>query len=134
MFGMMPGNRVEVKSGLAYDYVRVRDESVRAEADINALASKDAKSAAVMVWNYHDDNLPAPDAPGFDSAERFAQPESACSSLPHRQGNSATPTKPGRKWARPNPTAEQIAELEKAGQLKQLSAPESVSVKAVPPL
>ena len=58
MFGMMPATRVEVKSGLAYDYVRMRDESVRAEADINALASKDAKSAAVMVWNYHDDNVP----------------------------------------------------------------------------
>jgi xylan 1,4-beta-xylosidase len=38
---------------------------VRAEADINALATKDAKAAAVMVWHYHNDNLPAPDAPVF---------------------------------------------------------------------
>jgi xylan 1,4-beta-xylosidase len=63
MFGMMQGNRVEVKQNLAYDYTKVRDESVRGEADINALAAKDAKTATVMVWHYHDDNLTTPDAP-----------------------------------------------------------------------
>jgi xylan 1,4-beta-xylosidase len=57
MFGMMEGNRVEVKQNLAYDFKKVRDQSVREAADINALASKGTNSAGVMVWNYHDDNV-----------------------------------------------------------------------------
>jgi xylan 1,4-beta-xylosidase len=28
--------------------------------DVHALATRDARSAAVLVWNYHDDDLPAP--------------------------------------------------------------------------
>ena len=129
MFGMMPGTRVEVKNGLAYDYARIRDQSVRAEADINALASKDGKSAAVMVWNYHDDNLPAPDAPV----------SIRLNGLPNRKvlvhhyridKQFSNSYEAWKKMGSPKaPTAEQIAELEKAGQLKQLSAPEPVVVK-----
>jgi xylan 1,4-beta-xylosidase len=40
MFGMMEGNRVEVTQNLAYDFKKVRAQSVREAADINALASK----------------------------------------------------------------------------------------------
>jgi xylan 1,4-beta-xylosidase len=57
MFGMMEGNRVEVTQNLAYDFKKVRAQSVREAADINALASKGTNSAGVMVWNYHDDNV-----------------------------------------------------------------------------
>lgn len=128
MFGLMPGERVAVKNGLAYDYARVRDESVRAEADINALASKDARSAAVMVWNYHDDNLPAPDAPvsirlkGLPGKRALVQHYR----IDQQFSNSYEVWK---KMGSPKtPTAEQIARLEKAGQLQQLSAPERITI------
>ncbi|WP_410528574.1 GH39 family glycosyl hydrolase [Spirosoma sp. KUDC1026] len=129
MFGMMPTNRVEVKAGLAYDYVRIRDKSVRDEADINALASKDAKSAAVMVWNYHDDNLPGLDAPV--SVHLTGLPNGNVT-LHHyrvdRQYSNSYET--WKKMGSPKtPSAEQVAQLEKAGQLQQFSAPERVSVK-----
>ncbi len=58
MFGMMSGDRVAVKGDLAYDYITVRDSSVRRkERDISALATVDKKKAAVMLWNYHDLNI-----------------------------------------------------------------------------
>ncbi len=128
MFGMMPTNRVEVNSGLAYDYGRIRDESVRAEADINALAAKDAKSAAVMVWNYHDDNVPAPDAP---VTVRLRGLPNKTVTLHHYRidGQFSNSYEAWKKMGSPKtPTAEQVAQLEKAGQLQQLSNPERVQV------
>ncbi|QIP15196.1 beta-xylosidase [Spirosoma aureum] len=128
MFGMMPTTRVDVKSGLAYDYVRVRDASVRAEADINALASKDAQSAAVMVWNYHDDNVPAPDAPV--SVRLKGLPNKKVLLHHYRIDKEFSNSyEVWKKMGSPkNPTTEQVAELEAAGQLKELSAPEPVTV------
>jgi xylan 1,4-beta-xylosidase len=129
MFGMMPPNRVEVKNGLAYDYARIRDESVRGEADINALASKDAKSAAVMVWNYHDDNLPGPDASIKISLTGLPAKNVTIHHyrIDQKFSNSYEAWK---KMGSPKtPSAEQVTQLEKAGQLQQFSAPERVSVK-----
>ena len=58
MFGMMSGDRVEVSGDLAYDFLTVRDSSVRGEVpDVNVLATVDRNSAAVMIWNYHDLNV-----------------------------------------------------------------------------
>lgn len=130
MFGMMPGNRVEVsQSGLAYDYARIRDKSVRDEPDVNALASKDGKSAAVMVWNYHDDNVPAPDAPVMLKVNGI----SASKATVHHYRIDAGHSNAYEVWKKmgspQQPTAAQISELEKAGQLQMLNAPESVSVK-----
>ncbi|QMW00471.1 GH39 family glycosyl hydrolase [Spirosoma foliorum] len=129
MFGMMQGNRVAVKGGLAYDYARIRDQSVRAEDDINAFATKDSKTASVMVWNYHDDNLPAPDAPvtvqvkGIPGAKVLLQHYR----IDKQFSNSYEAWK---KMGSPKtPTSEQIAELEKAGQLQLLTSPEWITVK-----
>jgi xylan 1,4-beta-xylosidase len=62
MLGQMKGDRVQTESTGALSRTNVRDRSVRQRADVAALASRDARSAAVLVWNYHDDDLPAPPA------------------------------------------------------------------------
>ena len=60
MFGMMQGNRVEVSTENALSADVVIQDGVKGEQpDINALASTDGKSISIMVWNYHDDDLPA---------------------------------------------------------------------------
>ena len=41
----------------------IRDKGVRGAPDISALAARSARSATVLMWNYHDDDLPAPAAP-----------------------------------------------------------------------
>ncbi|WP_159466888.1 GH39 family glycosyl hydrolase [Dyadobacter sp. 3J3] len=129
MFGMMQGTRVEVKQNLAYDFLKVRNESVRGEPDINAFASKDQKEAAVMVWNYHDDNKPAPDAPvdihikGISAQKVLVQHYR----IDQKYSNSYEVWK---KMGSPkNPSAEQITTLEKAGQLQLLTSPEWINIK-----
>ncbi|WP_461050008.1 GH39 family glycosyl hydrolase [Spirosoma arcticum] len=128
MFGMMPANRVAVKQELAYDYVKIRDQSVRGEPDINALAAKGAKEAAVMVWHYHDDNLTTPDAPVTVRIKgvpaKKVQLQHYRIDQTHSNSYEAWKTMGSPK----SPTPEQIAKLEKAGQLQLIGPPESVTV------
>ncbi len=129
MFGMMAGNRVEVIQNLAYDYKKVRDESVRGAADINALAAKSIKSASIMVWNYHDDMTPAPDATVNVAIKGLP----ANKVLLHhyridgKHSNSYTVWK--SMGSPKQPSAQQILILQQAGQLQQLNAPQWVSPK-----
>ena len=129
MFGMMQGNRVDVNTDLAYDFSRIKNESVRGERDINALAAKEGQSATVMVWNYHDDNITGPDAPvdltlkGIPAQRVFVQHYR----IDQQFSNSYEAWK---KMGSPKaPTAEQMAELEDAGQLQLLTSPAWVTVK-----
>ncbi|GAB4029418.1 GH39 family glycosyl hydrolase [Spirosoma gilvum] len=129
MFGMMAGNRMAVTGGSGYDYARIRDQSVRAEPDVNALATKDAKTASVMVWHYHDDNSPAPDAPvsmqvkGVPAQRVLLQHYR----IDKEHSNSYEVWK--RLGSPKTPTPEQVTELEKAGQLQLLTSPEWITVK-----
>lgn len=129
MFGMMEGNRVEVKQNLAYDFKKVRDQSVRDAADINALASKSENSAGVMVWNYHDDNVPAPDAPVEISIKGLPTGKVALLHYRIDKENSNAYEVWKTMGSPKQPTSEQIAILEKAGQLQLLTSPEWITPK-----
>ena len=132
MFGMMEGNRVVINQNLGYNFKNMRDSSVRGENhDINAFAAKEDRSATVMVWNYHDKN----DLTVADAAVAVNM-----SGLPNgkvllrhyridRQHSNSYEA--WKKMGSPkNPDKEQIALLEKAGQLQLLSSPEWVLVKS----
>jgi len=130
MFGMMQGNRVEVSKDLAYDFVKVRDSSVRGEkSDINALAAKDNNTATVMIWNYHDNNIAAAASP----VELKLKGLPAQQVLLHHYRIDQEFSNSYERWKKmgspKNPTPEQIAELEKAGQLQLLSSPEWIKAK-----
>ena len=129
MFGMMEGERAEVKQNLAYDFKKVRDESVRGLPDINALASKGARSAGVMVWYYHDDNLPGPDSEV--KLKVAGLPAGKIQMHHYRIDNEHSNSyEAWKKMGSPKaPSAEQIQQLEKAGQLQLLTSPESISAK-----
>lgn len=127
---MMQGNRLEINTDLAYDFTKIKKESVRGERDINALAAKDSKSATVLVWNYHDDNVRGPDAPvnvsvkGIPAQRVFVQHYR----IDQQFSNSYEAWK---KMGSPkSPTAEQVADLEKAGQLQLLTSPVWLNVKS----
>jgi xylan 1,4-beta-xylosidase len=59
MFGLMAGQRVAVTNAQALALPDILKQAQNERADIGALATADAHSAAVMVWNYHNDDLPA---------------------------------------------------------------------------
>jgi len=129
MFGMMEGNRVEVKQNLAYDFKKVRDESVRGQADINGLASKSASTAAVMVWNYHDDNVPSPDAAVKVAVKGLPSQKVQLNHYRIDKENSNSYEAWKSMGSPKQPSEEQIRLLEKAGQLELLTSPEWITPK-----
>lgn len=64
MFALMHGERVPAASDGAVSLDEILRDGVRAASDIGAFASHDRSTGtvAVMVWNYHDDDVPGPAA------------------------------------------------------------------------
>jgi len=124
MFGMMSGKRVEVKGNQNYSFTMVRDSSVRGKkADIDALASKDTRSAAVMLWHYHDDDLMTENANIEVNLKGFTTKQVNFHHYRIDNENSNSYEVWKKMGSPENPTNEQIAILEKAGQLTLLTSP-----------
>lgn len=129
MFGLMKGTRVAVENPEAIDASYVITNGVRGErADVNAMASSNKNSAAIMIWNYHDDDVPA------DAAEIELSVKNISSDrvllyhyrIDQEHSNSYTAWK---KMGSPQEVSkEQYVELEKAGQLEQLTSPAWIDV------
>jgi xylan 1,4-beta-xylosidase len=129
MLGQMAGARVAVESSGGLPLADVRDRSVRQQADVSALASRDARSASVLVWNYHDDDLPGPAAEVELTIEGLppGRPTLTHARVDTDHSNSYTVWKAmGSPQA---PTPAQYAALEKAGQLQALEPARQVDVK-----
>jgi xylan 1,4-beta-xylosidase len=128
MYGMMQGNRVEVLSNNAVNVDEVIAEGVRHRADVQALASRQQNCAAVMVWHYHDDDLPAPDA--AVSLQILGIP--AEKALIHHFRIDEEHSNAYTAWqGMGSPQAlsdEQFRQLESAGQLQLLHSPQWVEV------
>jgi xylan 1,4-beta-xylosidase len=130
MFGMMKGSRVAVQSPRMYPLRAVLDSSVRTRTDIGALAAKDQHTATIMVWNYHDANLPGVSEPV--QVRLNGVPASAVTVTHYRidaaHSNSYEVWK--KMGSPPQPTAAQIATLEKAGKLQTFAKPAKHTVRS----
>ena len=62
MFGKMGGEQVAVKSSGAVPLEMMLKEGVRGAPDVSAVASLEPKRLTILVWHYHDDDVPGPDA------------------------------------------------------------------------
>ena len=63
MFGKMAGQRIGLSSDRRVKVEDIQRVGVRDQADINGIATTQGKTVSALVWHYHDDDLPAPDAP-----------------------------------------------------------------------
>ena len=130
MFGMMSGTRLNVESNRMYPLEQVLKSSVRGEqSDIGAMASKDLKSAAVMVWNYHDDDKPAPSETVNVTIENVPAKKATLHVYLIDKENSNSYEVWKKMGSPQNPTQEQIKILEKSGKLKN-SSTQKVKINA----
>jgi xylan 1,4-beta-xylosidase len=129
MFGMMKGNRVNLVTDHGYDLRTAVDSSFRKSwSDINGMACKDAGGATVLLWNYHDDDVKAAAEPVSVKIKGITAKQVR---VHHFRIDSAHSNsyEVWKKMGSPqNPSAQQIAELEKAGQLQLFGSPEWVKV------
>lgn len=121
MFGKMSGQRVAVDASRMYHLRTAIQSSIRGEqTDIGALASKDEKTAAIMIWNYHDDDMQGRAEPVEVTINNLPVKKFKLTHyrIDDKHSNSYEVWK---KMGSPqNPTAAQFKALEQAGQLKTL--------------
>lgn len=124
MLGLMGGRRVLAESANAVPVEAIRDSGVRGKPDVSAIASRQQRTLSVLVWNYHDDDLPAPPAEVALMVEGLPSGRVLLSHYRIDADHSNSYEAWKRMGAPQNPSQEQYAKLEKAGRLELLSSPE----------
>jgi xylan 1,4-beta-xylosidase len=121
MLGMMRGDRVAVTGERAYDAARIMAGGVRGErTDIDALASRDEHNIAVMVWNYHDDDVIDAGSPVELHIEGIPARQVRLRHFRIDNDNSNSYSAWKRMGSPARPTSAQVIELQKASELAQL--------------
>jgi len=130
MAGLMSGERVETSSTGQVPLQAIVKEGVRQSPDIDAFATKADHEAAVMLWNYDDDDVPAPDSEaqvtitGIPVAVKKVLLQYF--RIDETRSNSYTVWK--AMGSPQSPTPDQYAQLQAAGQLQLLTSPEWLDV------
>jgi xylan 1,4-beta-xylosidase len=125
MLGLLSGQRVKVTSSGQLPTDSVVASGVRAKPDINAIATRRPNEVAVMIWNYHDDDLPSAPSPidliidGLPSKATFALTEHFRIDASHSNAFEAW-----KQLGSPQqPSDAQYRQLQDAGQLQLLTSP-----------
>jgi xylan 1,4-beta-xylosidase len=129
MAAMMSGNRVRTESTGAAGLDAILKDGVTAKPDIDAFASRGSHDVTVMLWNYHDDDLPAPGAPvKLTIAGLPRQVQVRHYRIDDTHSNAYTVWK--NMGAPQSPNEEQYKQLEAAGQLQLLEPSQPVATQA----
>jgi xylan 1,4-beta-xylosidase len=129
MLGMMRGERVRVQGSSAASIHEIRDNGVRADPDIYGLAARNGRDVTVLLWNYHDDDLPAAQAAVRVTVEGLTpgRPTLAHFRIDAEHSNSYEAWK--TMGSPQQPTRAQYAALDKAGKLHALGPSQRVTIK-----
>jgi xylan 1,4-beta-xylosidase len=131
MFSQLTGQRLSADSDHAAALDAILKQGVRGEPDIAASASLDQHKLCILVWHYHDDDVPGP----------AASVEVTVTHLPLARGKiefehfriDDDHSNAFAAWKRigspQQPSPDQYLALERAGQLTLLTAPEIVASK-----
>ena len=131
MAGMMDGDRLAVESSARLPLERIEAEGVRSSADIDALGARGRDHLSLLIWNYHDDDIPAPTA-NVD-VELTGLPGGDRRVLVHRYAIDETNSNAWAAWKKmgspQQPTPEQYVQLQAAGQLQEAVSPRWMNVR-----
>ncbi|HWB82602.1 MAG TPA: hypothetical protein VG675_00540 [Bryobacteraceae bacterium] len=131
MAGLMHGDLIKVDSSGAVGIDSIMTSGVRERPDVDALAVRGDRAISVLAWNYHDDDVPAPDAEV--DLRVGGIPAGAQRVLVRHFRIDQTHSNAYTVWKQmgspQNPTPEQYATLEAAGQLQLLESPRWISSK-----
>ena len=130
MFGKMQGDRVAVAGDQAYSTESIKSGGVRGvRTDINALATRGKHQVAVMVWNYHDDDVIDAGAPVALHIAGIPAQQVTMRHYRIDQDNSNAYSAWKRMGSPASPSAEQVARLQAASELAQLGTATKLKVR-----
>jgi xylan 1,4-beta-xylosidase len=125
MFSRMQGRRIKADSDHAVPLEVMLKEGVRAQPDVSALATLGTNSLCVLVWHYHDDDVPGP-AADVDIVLKGLNRSTKIEHFRIDEDHSNAFAAWKRLGSPQEPTAEQYSQLKKAGELMELPAPETI--------
>jgi xylan 1,4-beta-xylosidase len=130
MFERMQGDHVPVQSDGSVALAAMIKDGVREKPDVSGFASVDDKRLYLLLWHYHDDDLPGAAAAvqltinGLQSRAKRLVLEEYRIDADHSNAYTAW-----KKLGSPaNPSPAQYAQLEKAGQLARLATARNIDV------
>jgi len=130
MFSRMSGQRVAANSSGEVVLESILRDGVRGKPDVAALAGLDAKRLAVMVWHYHDDDVPGPSANVELVLEQLPLPGGAARMTQYRIDELHSNA--GAEWKRLGspiaPNEKQYDQMQQAGQLAAIGAQETIRI------
>jgi xylan 1,4-beta-xylosidase len=123
--GLLGGNRVKAASSAAIPADSIVHDGVRARPAMDAVATRTGNSAAVMLWNYADDDVASEPTPVHLTAQGI--PATVRRVLLEEYRIDATHSNAYAVWKQMGsplePTADQITQLKAAGQLQLIGSP-----------
>jgi xylan 1,4-beta-xylosidase len=126
MLALMNGNRVSTTSDARVPLDTILANGVRGDADIDAMATRGEREAAVLVWNYHDVEESAPPTPTSVTIAGLPATVRRVLLLHYRiddtHSNAYTVWK--AMGSPQQPTTEQYEQLEAAAGLQLLTSPQ----------
>jgi xylan 1,4-beta-xylosidase len=130
MFGLLGNERVDAASSGSLSPEEIVRDGVRGQPDINVIATRKQNEVEILIWNYHDDDLPAPEA-AIDLSVSGLPTKTGRALLEHFRVDSdhSNAFTLWKKMGSPqSPTSEQYQELQHAGQLQLLDSPSWVPI------
>jgi xylan 1,4-beta-xylosidase len=133
LFGMLgagqPGaNWIATESSVALPLADVVEHSVTAAPDVNAVATRNGREVDVLLWNYHDADVPAPAAQIHLTIDGL-HAKSAVESEFLVDAEHSNAYRAWQQMGSPaHPTLEQTQRLQKAGGLEQTAPDHRIKV------
>jgi xylan 1,4-beta-xylosidase len=125
MFAKLGSERIEATSDAQIPLEQIMADGVRGDTDVGTLATRNAQGGvAVLIWNYHDDDLAGPDAAVRLTIKRRKAKDAGAATLwrvDESHGNAFAAWKAMGSPQSPNAT--QYEQLERASTLEAQSLP-----------
>jgi xylan 1,4-beta-xylosidase len=125
MAGMMRGERVKAQSNRGMTTEKMIADGVRGNSDVDVFAVRSDREINVLVWNYHDDELPAAAEHVLLSLNGI--PDGIARVLLRHYRIDEMHSNAWTAWKKmgspQNPSPEQYAALARSGQLELLDSP-----------
>ena len=125
----VPGHWIATESSGALSLEQVVKDSVIAEPDVNAVATRNGNEVDVLVWNYHDADVEVPAAHVQLTVDGLTGRSVGLSEFRMDGEHSNAYRAWQQMGSSPEPTADQIRKLEEAGQLAETLQGRRVAVQ-----
>jgi xylan 1,4-beta-xylosidase len=131
MFGLLGSERLKAESSAAIPTDEVLRDGVRGRPDISAIATRRDHEVEILIWNYHDADLPVEPAK-IDISVSGLPANISQAQLEHFRidSNHSNAYTAWKEMGSPqSPTPRQYEQIEAAGQLQLLASPSFIHIE-----